>query len=173
MKAMLKIFIASILLHSAAAHANTELKLGNLGPWKMTVLQTRSELFNEAEVALSLPQGPGEYTPTVFAEKLPVVAKPESKAEWHHLMFLNVKKPVVVMNERMFKVGDQFRYIVEFQSHAGADTALNSVVMAVSLNGEIFVFSYSNHRRTFNRFIPDIRELMRTLDIGLIQATRP
>jgi len=173
---LIKWLTAALLLISVSAHAESELKISKTGAWKFTVMPKRSPIFNDAEATLTLPQeNPHDYRPTVYIEKLPVVAVPESIAEWNNLIFLNLRKnkPMLSRPEMLHRVGSQYRYVVEAQIPQKAETPMNTAVMAVSLNGEVYVFSFSHHQRTYNQHMPAIRELFRTMEIGLVQSTRP
>ena len=163
------------LILSTSFFANAfDLKLENLGPWKLTVIEKKSVYLGNAEATLTLPRLDNDFSPTVLIEKLPMAAAPESREEWHHLIFLNANKgKFVVMNERAFKTGTIDRYVVEFRSDIGADSMLHSIVMATSINGEIYAFHFQNFPKTFGDHVRAIRQLFRTMEVSISRSTRP
>ncbi len=170
----MKSLILSLILAAGFSAQAFDLKVENTGPWKLNVLEKRSVFLGAAEATLILPRLEDEFSPTVTIEKLPMAAAPESKDEWNHLIFLNAPKgKFVVMNERAFKTGTIDRYVVEFRSDIGADSMLHSIVMATSINGEIYAFSFQNFPKTFSDNVQAIRNLFRTMDVSINRSLRP
>lgn len=150
-------------------HANAEgIKLDNVGQWQVRELKARSEFLGNAEMTMTLPQEDHGFSPTILVEKLPLVAVLETKEEWHHLIFLNKAKDakIVIMNEKVIKVGDNVRYFVQFQAHTGADSVHNAILMATSINGEIYSFIFQNHPQTFRAFAPAVKDVLKTMAIS-------
>lgn len=169
--------VATTFAVSFATHAS-DIKVGKIGLWKATVLEKTSVFLGNAESALTLSNSDEEVTSTVLVEKLPLVAVPETKEEWRHLIFLKAPKgKYVVMNERAFKMGPIERYVVEFRTDIGADAMLHTILMALSVNGEIYAFHYQSFPKTFADNVRSVRELFRTMEVtqqvqSLAKSTR-
>lgn len=170
---MLRLILLCSALASLGAQAATDLRLGNLGKWKFEVLKSPSPFMPDVEAKLYLEAEPGSFTPTIYIEKLPLVANPQTLDEWNNLIFhKRMPGPIISRPEVLHRVQNQYRYVVEFQSNQKSLAPLNTAIMAVALNDEVYVFTFSNHRLTFHDAMPEIRELFRKMQISLAPQAR-
>lgn len=162
------IFVLLILLASAQVFAEPAVRVGETGLWKADVLKKKNELLGNTEILITLPNDkPGAFVPTVLGERLPVVAIPQSTEEWHQLIFNNVKTKMSTFEERSYNFGSEVRYFIEYATDQGSENTLHTMLFATSINGEIFVFSFSNHRNTFLMYRKAVRNLFRTMTVSL------
>lgn len=164
-KSILALFI---FLLSLQAFAQPAVSVNEAGYWKADVLKKKNDLLGNAEIVLTLPNDkPGAYIPTVIGQRLPVVGMPQSTEEWHALIFNNVKTKMSTFEEKSYNFGSEVRYFIEYATDQGAENTYHTMLLATSIQGEIFVFSFGGHRNTFLMYRKAVSNLFRTMTLSL------
>jgi hypothetical protein len=166
---MKKLILTTALLF--AAHAQAAIHVGNTRDWKVTEVAAGSpeaKLFADAELLLSHASTKDSVgmTVVVHSEPLKVEAPTKNAEAWRKLVLAKVANQHFVLNERAFKKDGQWRYIVEYQTDTGSETMLSSIVLATAIKGELHLFSYENHPKTYQAQIGAVRSLFRDISIS-------
>ena len=165
---MNKLILITALLFTA--HAQAALRLDNVRDWKVTEVTDGSpeaKLFAGAELLLSHSDTKNStgMTVVVHAEQLNGEAPTKNAESWRKLVLKKVANQHFVLNERAFKKDGQWRYVVEYQTDTGSETMLSSIVLATVVKGELHLFSYENHPKTYQAQIGAVRSLFRDISI--------
>lgn len=164
---MKKLILISALLFTA--HAQAALEVGNVQNWKVSQVaagSSEAKLFANAELLLSSSKDGVGMTVVVHAEDVKGEAPTKNPEAWRKLVLQNVTNQHFVLNEHAFKKDGQWRYLIEYQTDTGSETMLSSIVLATVIKGQMHMFSYENHPKTYQAQIGAVRSLLRGISIS-------
>jgi hypothetical protein len=165
-------YLTLLLILLATSAVAAEIQVDKTGAWTYSPIQPNTPAANftsNAEGALILgARSDAQVNVLIYKQPgTPTAALGDKTDGWKDAIFKKTQASKFSMiNQRTRRLSTgKWRYFAEYQSDTGTSTMLNSFLMAQELNGEIHIFLYEGHSKTYKENIAAVRTLLIDLDV--------
>jgi hypothetical protein len=160
----------------AAPAKKAELKITNVGNWELKTLEDGSlakQFLGDADFVVERKRKPkdikdlGAQAKVFKRGAVNVKDLSDNTANWRKQVFGEYLSETKALVDRTMKNGNEIRYFAEYQVDEQTETMLNASLVAIVVDGQLYVMVYEQYSDYFSKNITSVRDMFKNVKLSL------
>lgn len=175
MKRLLLAFAIALAIPASAAKATkATLHVSNVNGWELKMLEDGSlakQFLGGADAALvrqtTDPKDLGAQAKVFHRGQVSAKDLEDNIKQWREQVFGKYMPQAKALVDRTLRSGNEIRYYAEYQVDEKSETMLHASLVALIVEGELYVIVYEQYPDYYSKNIASVREAFKNLKLTL------